>query len=214
MNEKALEIDPNLIDAQFGIGMVYFHQKQFVKAIESFQKVVRERNEFYPAYRWAGVSYEILNKFDEAKAQYKKIAELKPYSEEPWMHLEMLYRKMGNKDMAKKAAEKLIETSLNKLKINPDDAIVLSRLGSVYAFMNMKEKALNTLQKVLSTDSDDGLALYNAACTYGLLNMPNEAIGLLKSAFQKGYKNLLEFVKGDPDFVLIKDEPGFKELLK
>ncbi|MFB3057764.1 MAG: tetratricopeptide repeat protein, partial [Ignavibacteriaceae bacterium] len=77
----------------------------------------------------------------------------------------MLYRKMGNKDMAKKAAEKLIETSLNKLKINPDDAIVLSRLGSVYAGMNMKEKALNTLQKVLSTDSDDGLALYNAACT-------------------------------------------------
>ncbi|MCH7772934.1 MAG: tetratricopeptide repeat protein [Bacteroidetes bacterium] len=80
MNEKALEIDPNLIDAQFGIGMVYFHQKQFVKAIESFQKVIKERSEFYPAYRYSGVTYEILNKFNEAKVQYEKIAELKPYS--------------------------------------------------------------------------------------------------------------------------------------
>jgi adenylate cyclase len=214
MNEQALEIDPNLIDAQFGIGMVYYHQKQFVKAIESFQKVIKERSEFYPAYRYSGVSYEILNKFNEAKVQYEKIAELKPYSEEPWMHLEMLHRKMGNNDKAKEMAEKLIDVSLNKLKINPDDVIVLSRLATEYANLNMKEEALTLLQKVLSIDPDDGLALYNAACTYALLNMPDEAIRLLKSVFQKGFNNLLEFVKGDPDFELIKDEPEFKELIK
>ncbi|HVO74659.1 MAG TPA: protein kinase, partial [Ignavibacteriaceae bacterium] len=36
--EKALGIDPNLIEAKFAIGMFYYHQKRFTEAIEIFEK--------------------------------------------------------------------------------------------------------------------------------------------------------------------------------
>jgi len=47
MNEKALGLDPDLIEAQFGIGMVYFHQKRFAVAKRIFEKVLESKNDYY-----------------------------------------------------------------------------------------------------------------------------------------------------------------------
>jgi tetratricopeptide (TPR) repeat protein len=60
VGEKALNIDPNLVDAKFIMGMVYHHQKRFAEAIEVYKKIIEEKKDFYLAYRWMGVAYDIL----------------------------------------------------------------------------------------------------------------------------------------------------------
>ena len=140
-------------------------------------------------------------------------AAIKPYSEEPWLYLGLVFRKQGNLAASQDAANKVLELCARKLEVNPNDGITLSRMAATYAGMGKKEKALDVLKRVLKIDPEDGLALYNCACTYSLLEKRKEALTYLKSALKSGYGNILEWVKSDPDFDLIREDPKFKEIL-
>jgi len=211
--EKAFKIDPNLVEAKFIIGMVYYHQKRFNEAIQVFQKIIEIKKDFYLAYRWAGIAYDILGDLDSAIKNYKITASLKPYSEEPLMHLEMTYRRKGEFEVAKKIAEEYVRIGEQKLLVNPDDTITLSRIAGVYAAQGKKEKALEAVEKIIQIDPEDGLAVYNSACVYARMNMKEEALKYLRIAFNIGYKNVRDWINTDPDFDSIRDEPEFKEIV-
>jgi len=211
--EKALKIEPNLVEAKFIIGMVYYHQKRFNEAIEVYKKVIEIKKDFYLAYRWLGIAYDIVGNFDSAIKNYRIAASLKPYSEEPLMHLEMTYRRKGEFEVAKKIAEEYVRIGEQKLLVNPDDTITLSRIAGVYAADGNKEKALKAVEKIIRIDPEDGLAVYNSSCVYARLNMKEEALKYLRIAFNIGYKNVRDWVTSDPDFDSIRDEPEFKEIV-
>jgi len=211
--ENALKIEPNLVEAKFIIGMVYYHQKRFNEAIEVYKKVIEIKKDFYLAYRWLGIAYDIVGNFDSAIKNYRIAASLKPYSEEPLMHLEMTYRRKGEFEVAKKIAEEYVRIGEQKLLVNPDDTITLSRIAGVYAADGNKEKALKAVEKIIRIDPEDGLAVYNSSCVYARLNMKEEALKYLRIAFNIGYKNVRDWVTSDPDFDSIRDEPEFKEIV-
>ncbi len=58
----------------------------------------------------------------------------------------------------------------------------------------------------------DTMMLYNAACTYGILKKKQEALDTLKKAIECGYGNL-EWIKQDPDLLLLRDDPEFQKLV-
>jgi len=211
--EKALGIDPNLIEAKFAIGMFYYHQKRFTEAIEIFKKIVEERNDFYPASRWLGITYHILADYESAIKYFEIARSLKPYSEEPLMHLEMSYRKKGDLEEAKKIEKEYLRVAEKKLEINPEDAVTLSRILGVYADEFNFEKALKAAQKVMEIDPEDGLAIYNCACGFARMDRKEEALNCLNIAFILGYKNVSEWVKSDPDFDSLQNEPEFKKII-
>jgi len=211
--ERAIKIDPNLVEAKFVIGMVFHHQKRYNEAIEVYNKIKEIKKDFYLAYRWSGIAYFILGDYDSAIKNFKIAAELKPYSEEPLMHLEMAYRKKGDFEKAKEIGNEYLKIGEQKLQINPNDAITLSRIAGVFASEGNKEKALQAVQKIMEIDPEDGLAIYNSACIYGRLDMKDEALKYLRAAFNIGYKNVRDWVKSDPDFDSIRDEPEFKKIV-
>jgi len=211
--ERAIKIDPNLVEAKFVIGMVFHHQKRYNEAIEVYNKIKEIKKDFYLAYRWSGIAYFILGDYDSAIKNFKIAAELKPYSEEPLMHLEMAYRKKGDFEKAKEIGNEYLKIGEQKLQINPNDAITLSRIAGVFASEGNKEKALQAVQKIMEIDPEDGLAIYNSACIYGRLDMKDEALKYLRAAFNIGYKNVRDWVKSDPDFDSIRDDPEFKKIV-
>ena len=60
---------------------------------------------------------------------------------------------------------------------------------------------------------NDTNVLYNAACTYGILNKKQEALDSLKKALACGYGDI-EWVKQDPDLLLLRDDPEFQKLVE
>jgi serine/threonine protein kinase/Tfp pilus assembly protein PilF len=213
MNERALSLDPNLIEAQFGIGMVYFHQKRFAEAKRNFAKVLKSKNDFYPACYWLGLTSVILEDFDSAIEYFRSTAAMKPYSEEPWHYLEQTFRKIGKAKAAQEAAGKMIELGTRKLEVNPKDEVVLSRLAVTYANMGESKRALDAAKKVTEIDPDDGVVLYNCAGTYACLGMKEEALKYLQKALERGMANIFAWVKGDPYLEPIRDLPEFQEML-
>lgn len=212
-SQKALALVPTSAEAQFGIGMVYFHQKRFTEAKRTLEKVIQQKPDFYDAYRWLGIISDITGDYDAAIRYYERTAAIKPYSEEPWMHFYMTYLRKGDKVASDKAQEKLLKLGIRKLEVNPDDAITLSRMAGPFAHFGEKEKAYSAIKRVLDIDPTDGLARYNCACTYAVLGDKEEALRCLKGALESGYKNVREWVKSDPDFASVREDPEFKTLL-
>ena len=213
VSQRALSIDPNSIEAQFGIGSVYFHQKRFREARQAWEKVIQQDPDYYDAYRWLGILSDIGGAYDEALGYYEQCVRLKPYSEEPWMHKYMTYMRKGELSLSLQAKKKLLEVGERKLRINPEDVITLSRMAGPYADFGDREKAYAALKKVLELDPTDGLAQYNCACTYAVMGDKKEALACLRNAILAGYKNVSEWVKSDPDLESLHNDPEYEALV-
>lgn len=214
MNKKALELDPNLIEAEFGKGLIAHFQKNFDQSISIFDKIAERNQDFYPAYHWSGVGSEISKDYEVAIKKFKKAAEIKPYNEEPWLHIGQCFYRMGNTVEGDSAENQLLEIVRKKLEINAEDTIALSRMAATYAYQGQKEKALEIAGKLKQTAATDGLAMYNCACTYSLLDHKKEALDLLDTALEKGYKNIMVWVDQDRDFDAIRKDEDFKQLIE
>jgi len=212
-NEKAHELDPEMVEVEMAKGMVFFHQKRFEEARRTFEKIIKEKDDYYPAFFWRGVVAEITNDYDTAIMHFKRAAELKPYSDDPWLHIEMIYRRKGDLKSSRLALKRMLELITKKIEANPKDGLALSRAAAGYAVLGDKDAALEALELVLKFAPNDGLALYNCACTYAQLGNKQKAFEFLRKAISIGYKNFVEWIENDPDFESLRDDPQFKEIL-
>lgn len=212
-NEKALELNPDLIETEITKGMVFYHQKRFDDARRTFENFVKQNDESYIAYHWLGLVATVTGNHSDALEHFNRAAEIKPYSEEPWMHIEMTYRRLGNLKAAREAAEKALEITNRKIEANAQDGIALSRAAATYAIIGKPKEALNLLKRVLEVSPNDGLALYNCACTYAQIGKKKESLEFLQKAIAKGYYNIIEWIENDPDFEPYRNDPEFNEIL-
>jgi non-specific serine/threonine protein kinase len=213
MNEKALDLDPDLIEAQIGIGLVYFFQKRLTEAAHHLEKVLKIKKDFYLVLFWLGTISFCLEDYDAAVKYHQRGAVIKPYSEEPWHHLSMIFLKKGDLKSAKEAGKKMVALGLRKLEVNPEDCVVLSRMAETYAVIGERNKALEAVKRVVDIQPDDGIALYNCGATYAWLGKNDEAFSYLNAACEKGFMNIIHWFKNDPYLESIRDDPKFHDML-
>jgi tetratricopeptide (TPR) repeat protein len=212
MNEKALSLDPDLVEAEFGVGMAYFLQKRFARAKEEFAKVIEAKSDFYPAHYWLIWTSILLNDFETAIAYGEKAAALKPYSEEPWHLIEQSYRMKGDLEAADEAGRVVIDLAAHKLDLNPNDLMALSRMAIAYANKGMEKKAVDAINTITELDPEDGMALYNCSGAYSVLGMKEEALRLFAISLEKGTTNLIEWVDNDPYLDPMRGDPEFNRI--
>jgi serine/threonine protein kinase/tetratricopeptide (TPR) repeat protein len=213
MNQKALTLDPTSTEARFGIAVVYFHQKRLKEARRILEGIFHENSQFYPACMRLGMISEISGDLDSALQYFRRASGLKPYEDDPWMHMDRIYRRKGLHESAEEAAQKVIEVTSKKLEASLDDLIVMSRLAQAYARFGAREEAYATLKAVLELDQTDGLALYNCSCAYALLGEKNKALVSLRSAFESGFKAVMNTAKTEDAFNALRDDPEFRHLM-
>lgn len=213
VNQKALELEPTSLQAQFGIAMVYFHHRRFAESKREFEAILKENSEFYPAYLRLGMIAEFSNDLDQALKYYRRAAKLKPHDEDSWIHLTDVHRKLGDIDAAEKTALRVIEITSRKLEASLDDIIVMSRLAEAYARFGSREEANATLRRVLELEPNDGLAVYNCASAFALLGEKSAAMVLLRRAFESGFRTVGHWAKTDSAFESLRNDPEFQQLL-
>ncbi len=213
MNEKALDLDPDLIEAQIGIGLVYFFQKRLTVAAHHLEKVLKIKQDSYLVLFWLGTISFCLEDYDAAVKYHQRGAVIKPYSEEPWHHLSLIFQKKGDLKSAREAGKKMVALGLRKLEVNPEDCVVLSRMALIYAVIGERNKALEAVKRIVDIQPDDGIALYNCGATYAWLGKKDEALSYLNAACEKGFMNVIHWFKNDPYIESIRDDPKFQEML-
>jgi serine/threonine protein kinase/Tfp pilus assembly protein PilF len=213
MSQKTLALDPTSVDAMFSMGTMYFHQKRYTEARRYWEKAIEYQPDYYEAYRWLGIIADVTGDYDAAIRYYERGAAIKPFSEEPWMHIAMTRQRQGNPDAANEAYVKQLELCERKLAVNEADTVVLSRVAGVYAHAGETGKALEAMRKAVDADPSDGLSQYNCACTFGVMGNAPEALVCLRRAIAAGYRNVGAWVKSDPDLAILHDNEEFRKLL-
>lgn len=95
----------------------------------------------------------------------------------------------------------------------PGDEAVLKALGDLYTRVGRYEDGLAIDRRLAELCPDDSMVWYNLACSLALLNMRAPAMKALKRAVELGYDDA-EWMSRDSDLRSLKDERGFKTLLK
>jgi serine/threonine protein kinase/Flp pilus assembly protein TadD len=212
-NQKALTLDPNLVEAQFGIAMVYFHHRRFAESKRTIEEILKTNSEFHPGYLRLGMIADLSGDVESALRYYQRATALKPYDEDSWRYLAGVQKKLGNLEAAEEAALKVIEVTSRKLEASLNDTTVMSRLAEAYARFGGKEEALATLRRVFQLEPDDGLAVYNCSCAYALLGQKKPALITLRRAFDCGFRTVGYWAKTDDAFDLMRSDAEFQQLI-
>jgi tetratricopeptide (TPR) repeat protein len=190
--KRGIEINPNIYEMNFGIGVLCRHLGLYHKAIKYFSKA-RELNPFY-IYVWGGLggTHYCLAAFEEAAFYWDKVLEMSPNDPVAAAYYPKHYIMTNQYEKA--------EEMINRLEIlNPKLPSIRVNKAWLFAARGQKEEAL---------------ALHANAAIYSLLGMKDEAIALLEKGLNnptaRPYLSLVNL----PIFDILRDDPRFQEILE
>ncbi|MCL4523788.1 MAG: tetratricopeptide repeat protein [Acidobacteria bacterium] len=202
--KQAIAINPNYSVARHWYGMLLMADGRFEEARQEFERALLSDPLSNSIPVAIGASYYHARQFDQAIAQYLRAVESQPRSAGVRFHLGRAYARKG---MHKEAVEQF-ETGAQLTGSGEGSA----SLAYGYAAAGRKKDALRTLEE-LKRATRGAYSPYYVAAVYVELGDTTRAIEELERAFQQRLGRLT-FLKVEPMFDPIRNDPRFKELLK
>lgn len=146
--KKAVSSEPKNIYILKGLAAVYYQQKEFEKAIQTYKLILEIDKNDYEALFLMGSILEDSGRRLEAIEKFKQTLVIKPDYADALNSLGYVYAEEGkNLERAKELIEKA-------LSADPDNGAYIDSLGWVYFKMNLIDKAIEELEKAASKLSD------------------------------------------------------------
>jgi Flp pilus assembly protein TadD len=102
---------------------------------------------------------------------------------------------------------------LDALEVDDGIPEAYNGVGVTYRMRNDLPRALEWYKKALAVDPDFGDAYYNMACIYAMEGEKAMALRYLQIAALNGYATA-EGIDGDPDLENVRQEPGYRALVR
>lgn len=172
---------------QFNLGVDFYRQREILKAIQAYQRVIELDPTYAEAYNNLGIIYQEIGDFNKALEAYQKSVEVNPRYEKAYNNLGILF-------YLKDRYDRSIEAFQMALAINSNNIESLINLGTLFKKQGQVDKAIECYQKALTINPLHGEAHYNM----GLLYEQLENVELATSHYQT-FINLSS--KTHPDLV-------------
>jgi arylsulfatase A-like enzyme/lipopolysaccharide biosynthesis regulator YciM len=156
---RIIDEDPDVIDAYFTLGNLYFKKREFDKALDSFLIVLDKRpSDPFTVINVAN-SYMGLGEIEEADKFVMSIIDTLPPDSQ-------LYYVLGNIKNLKEEQEEAIKYYKECIKLNPSSASAYCALGGVYVAQENFDEAENYLVKAEEHNATLRNLHYNWALLY------------------------------------------------
>ena len=158
---KVLKLSSKDPEAHLYIGRVFSEQKKWEKAIEHYQKALRDlqyRTPQYAHYHMA-VAKKNTGKLNEALESYSSALKIDPdfvFMGRPWGHV--IHGEVGNLYAALDKPDEAIEAYQKAILKASDYPDAHFNMGRVYFDQGSYEKAKDSFEKVIHLDPDGELA--------------------------------------------------------
>ncbi len=157
--ERILKEDPNIPDAHFSLGNVYWKMGEYDKAIASFKKAL----EINPKFDFAMINlaniYRILKRFDDALEMIDEFLALNPRDAQGYFIRGDIY-------LEKKEFEKAMEDFKKSLSFSTTIADAYNGIGVIYYVKNELDKAEENIKKAIELNPKVRNAHFNLAQVY------------------------------------------------
>jgi len=147
--QNVLQIEPNNVNANSNLGIVFNKLTEYQKAIDCHKKVLQIEPNNADAYNNLGINYKQLGETDLAKSHLYKAIEINPNHANAYNNLGTLLKSLGEH-------EKALSTFKKALAIEPNFFKAQANLANTYLdqqkdfekIVTESHKALSTYQKV------------------------------------------------------------------
>jgi tetratricopeptide (TPR) repeat protein len=175
--ESMLAEDPNDLDAQLRIGLIYGEQKNYPKAIERLTNILALRPAELRIRDYLGYLYEESKNFPKAVEAYSTNVKLEPTYFEGHLHLGVLQYRLKQ---FREAIEHLRQATALNPKL-PEPHIVL---GLAYFQLEQFDSALQAFAEGLRHNPDNADLHFNAGTAYDKLNRFEEVVRSMETALK------------------------------
>jgi DNA-binding winged helix-turn-helix (wHTH) protein/TolB-like protein len=238
---KALEIDNSLAEAHTSLAKVQqFYDWQWAEAEESFKRAITLNPNYQTAHHWYAQYLMDLGREAEAFTEINRARELDPYSLIINTDVGSLFQDARQYDQAIAAYRKVIEMDANfarahfelgraleqkglyeealkeiqrAIELSEPTPRMLASLGYIYAVSGHQAKAQEMIATLNQRAKQTYVSPYHLAMIYAGLARKDEALTLLEQAYE-GRFGLLVYLKIEPRFDNLREEPRFKDLLR
>ena len=141
--EKVIEINPNILNAQFNLGIIYEELNENEKAINCYEKVINLDPLFIHSYNNLGLIFRNLGEINKAKKYFLKITDLNPKYPNAYNNLGFIYADAGD-------YKKAIDNYITALKYDNSNKIALKNLilSLTYFIPNINHPIIDTSKKL------------------------------------------------------------------
>jgi len=145
--QKALEIQPNHMDARFNLGNAFLQTGRVDTAITQYQKALEIQPNHIEARFALGSAFAQTGRMDDAISQYQKVLEIRPNHMDARLGLGKALVQEGRVGEA-------ISQFQDAMRINPNSAPAHNNLGIVLLGKGKVDEAVALFQQALIIDPD------------------------------------------------------------
>ncbi len=210
---KALMYDSTLSDAYASLGLSYFGKNALDDALTSSKKAIELDPNNFNAYWILSRIYHTTDRDIEALECLNKVISINPNFFTAYDDLEMYYERTNDEENYKNTLQTVVQIVSKYLAQHPEDTYRRMAYAVTLAKLNKLEEAKSEGEKALELSPNDAIMMYYGACLYARLGDKQRAVELITDSVNNGYENF-EWIKRDPDFNSIRNEPGYKKLIE
>ena len=156
---QMIQLRPDLPMPYESLGLLAKKQKDYPKAIVSFQKAIEiDPNRALP-YEYRGTVYNRMGKYDQGIRDFSKVIELDPSSTNAYSVRGAAYLKTGKYDQGLRDLSKVIE-------LDPSSTDAYNMRGETYLKMGKYDQGIRDFSKVIELDPSSTNAYNMRGATY------------------------------------------------
>ena len=153
--DRALELDPDFIDAHDGRGWAYFKLHSYQRAIEHFDRMIELDPESPWTYHSRGWVYYWLKEYQRAIEDFDHALELDP-------RMIAAYNGRGWARKGLKEYQRAVEDFNRIIELDPNFALAYYSRGRTYEALKNYEQAIADFNRALELDPSHHWATYNS----------------------------------------------------
>lgn len=210
---KALMYDATSSEAYSALGLVYYNKGQYDEALASVRKAIELDSNDFLAFWILGRIYRAQDHELEAAVEFEKVLKLNPDFHTAYIDLLNVYGRLEDKEKHREVSDRAIAFYPTYLMRHPDDARAIMFYSANLLEVGQVDEAKSKMARAIELSPNDASMMYNAACFYSRIGENAKSLEHLQMAISNGFESY-EYIKRDPDFDNVRNEPGFIELMK
>jgi adenylate cyclase len=212
--ERALALDPNLAEAHAVKAYILQMNGAMDEAIAEAEIAIKLDPESYEANRTAGRLNYQRHRFGDAARFYEKAVALMDSDVNSAMMLVSTYRALDDLVNMRRAAGVALKRADNLLAHDQSNSGVIAYSANALGALGEGERAKARMNRAMLMDPDNWNMRYNFACMLmAYLEDKGAALALLEWLLERATRALLDYVRTDPDFDPLHDDPRYKALI-
>lgn len=203
---RAIQINPNYVQAYVSYGYLLNSMERFPEARKALDKAVQLDPLSATINVDMGFYLFYQHQFDQAEKVLQSALAIYPKSLMALAWLGRCYQEQHRYDEA-------IGVYLKTLDLVKEWSVALAAIGYIYGVTGKKEDAKNILERMKSDSGSRYVTPYGMALVYASIHDMDNAFNCLDLAY-KQHSNWLVWLKQDPRWRLIRDDPRYLKLLE